>query len=129
MNVWELERWRSQAELLQLRGKAVSTVILEKAFHSMGYPQDLDYHNSLVTWASEATSAGQGVGKDLPHVWDESEYWYRSQMAAIKKAYADLREEKHDVTTLKQLGFDYQKHKEEQELEKQRTEVEAEISQ
>lgn len=122
MDVWELERWRTQAEFLQSRGKSINTVVLEKAFHGMGYPQDLDYHNSLVKWAA---SASPGKGKELPHVWNEREYWYRKEMAAIKKAYANLRDEKHAIKSLEQLGFDYEKHRAEQELEERSAAEEA----
>jgi len=119
MNVWELERWRTQAELLKSRDIPVNSTSLEKSFHSMGYPQDLDYHNDLVSWASQAP---EEEGKTLPRPMGEREYWLRTQMVPMKKAFADLRDNRRSIKTLEDLGFDWEKHKAEERLEAERIE-------
>ncbi|MCJ1390191.1 hypothetical protein MMC18_003049 [Xylographa bjoerkii] len=74
-----------------------------KGFHAQNFPEDFDYHNFLYDWAAQTDSK---VGK-MPHRWDEKERWLRQQFPAIKKAFADLGEERHHVTRVEELGFDY----------------------
>ena len=82
-----------------------------KGFHVQNFPEDFDHHNFLYDWAAQADSQ---VGK-MPHRWNEKERWLRQKFPAIKKAFADRGEERYYVTTVEELGFDY-----EERLEKER---------
>lgn len=74
-----------------------------KAFHVLSFPQDFEYHNELVDWAMRAT----GRGGKMPTRWSAKERWARERFPAIKKAFADKGEARHDIKTLQDLGFDY----------------------
>ncbi|MCJ1238747.1 hypothetical protein MMC14_006738 [Varicellaria rhodocarpa] len=75
-----------------------------KAFHQMNYPQDFIYQNKLFDWAAQT---GGEVGKTAGR-WDERESWLRSKLGAIKEAYAERGEEREKLTTVEELGFDFQ---------------------
>ncbi|MCJ1290610.1 hypothetical protein MMC34_002150 [Xylographa carneopallida] len=75
-----------------------------KGFHTKKYPEDFEYHNFLYDWAAQADSE---FGK-MPHRWNEKEKWLRQKFPAIKKAFADRGEDRHSVTTVEELGFDYE---------------------
>ncbi|MCJ1417702.1 hypothetical protein MMC32_004047 [Xylographa parallela] len=75
-----------------------------KGFHVQNFPEDFDYHNFLYDWAAQTDSK---IGK-MPHRWNERERWLREKFPAIKKAFADRGEARHGVTTVEELGFDYE---------------------
>ena len=75
-----------------------------KAFHQMNYPQDFIYQNELFDWAAQA---GGEVGRTAGR-WGERELWLRSKLGAIKEAYAERGEERERLTTVEDLGFDFQ---------------------
>ena len=74
-----------------------------RAFHTLQFPEDFDYYNDLVDWAMRA----RGRGGDVPMRWSAMETWARERFPAIKKAFADKGDARHDVKTLQDLGFDY----------------------
>ncbi len=75
-----------------------------KAFHVLKFPEDCDYLNELVDWAKRAKDPGRGK---IPPRWNERETWTRKWFPAIKKAFADRGEARHNVRTIEELGFDY----------------------
>lgn len=89
MNMWE-------EEVIAERGTG-------KYFHVLPFPQDFEYHNELVDWATRAT----GRAGKMPMRWSEKERWERERFPAMKKAFADKGDARHDIRTLKDLGFDY----------------------
>ncbi|MCJ1409505.1 monooxygenase [Ptychographa xylographoides] len=74
-----------------------------KGFHVLNFPEDFDYHNRLYDWAD---TVDRNIGK-LPHRWNQKERWTRKRFAAIKKAFADRGELRHQVQTTEDLGFQY----------------------
>ena len=78
-----------------------------RSFHVLPFPQDMDYIEDMVTWASSARDAGQGK---LPPQFSKKERWQRGKAPLIKKAFIDLGERRHDIKTVEQLGFDYSQH-------------------
>ena len=90
----EMSRW--EEDMIAERGAG-------KAFHVLPFPKDLDYHNEFVEWATRAT----GRGGKMPVKWSAKERWARERFPAIKKAFADKGDARHDTETLEELGFDY----------------------
>lgn len=84
-----------------------------KAFHVLSFPEDFEYHNELVDWATHAT----GQGGKLPMRWSAKETWARERFPAIKKAFADKGAARHSIKTLEELGFDYNAWLKEQHLQ------------
>ena len=74
-----------------------------KAFHVLQFPRDFEYHNELVDWATQA-----GPGGKMPKKWSAEERWVRGRIPAIKKAFADKGDGRHNIRTLQELDFDYE---------------------
>ena len=74
-----------------------------RAFHILSFPEDFEYYDELVDWA---TGAAGSEGK-IPTRWSARDRWARERFLAIKKAFADKGHARHGIKTLKQLGFDY----------------------
>ncbi|TID27493.1 flavin-containing monooxygenase [Venturia nashicola] len=79
-------------------------------FHTLKFPKDANYINSMHDWAVEAKSRNGlengGQGK-LPHRWGPWEYWARENFPAIRKAFVAKGEDRRNVTTLEEIGFDF----------------------
>jgi len=88
-------RWEDD----RINNKGVGT-----SFHALNFPEDLDHHNNLHDWAAQTD---KGLGK-MAHKWNEKERWTRQRFPAIKKAFADRGELRHEVRTIEELGFDYE---------------------
>jgi len=84
-------------------------------FHLLNFPRDADYLNAMHDWAM-CTSDAETRGKKPPR-WGSKEYWMRERFPAIKKAFQDKGEDRHKITTLEELGFDYEDHKSELQSE------------
>ena len=86
-----------------------------KMFHILNFPEDFDYHNYLYDWAAQTDPM---TGK-MPHRWTEKERYTRERFAAIKKAFADKGEHRHQVRTVEELGFNYHDWLKEEETKAQ----------
>ena len=97
----EMRQW--EKETIQERGPG-------KGFHVLKFPLDAEYLNTLFHWAESAEKVqgldNDGTGK-LGKYWDGRDIWMRSRFPAIKKAYAERREERFKVRTAEELGFVY----------------------
>lgn len=82
-------------------------------FHVLKFPKDADYINELYRWSMSAEGHG---GKDPPF-WDEKAYWMRERFPAIKKAFQDLGEGRHEVRSLEEVGFSFDEWKREKAME------------
>ena len=104
MRAWEKER-------LEDRGDG-------KAMHILNFPVDADYQNMLYEWASAATPCegleSDGIGL-MGTRCDGRRRWMRSQIPAMKMAYANRGEKRLSVRTVEELGFDYEMWKKTQE--------------
>lgn len=85
-----------------------------KARHLFGYPLDVKYINYLFRKCIEAQPAApelnverQGNGK-IPLFWGEEKAWIRERIAQIKLASRRLGNRRRYVTSLSQLGFEFQ---------------------
>ncbi|KAL2825970.1 hypothetical protein BDW59DRAFT_68626 [Aspergillus cavernicola] len=88
------------------------------AFHLMPFPLDADYLNMLHDWASTAeTRSGlinNGSGK-LCNRWSEKERWMRQMLPEMRKAFFTKGEERRSIKTLEQLGYDFERWRNEQQ--------------
>ncbi|KAK7182283.1 hypothetical protein DPSP01_006995 [Paraphaeosphaeria sporulosa] len=87
-----------------------------KAFHNLGYPEDVDYINTLYHISMSArVCETRGAGK-TPPFWDEEKRWTRQQFPMIKQAALKLGEKRCDVRCMRDLGFDFEAWKREEHL-------------
>lgn len=92
------------------------------AFHYLKFPKDAGYLNELYDWASSASPnhssrvENDGTGK-LGIRWDEKALWARERFPDIRKAYLSRGADRGKVRSIEELGFDFEKWKEEQVLE------------
>ncbi|KAL4894520.1 hypothetical protein BDV59DRAFT_175632 [Aspergillus ambiguus] len=87
------------------------------SFHLLPFPLDANYMNLLYDWAKAADSRpsliNHGNGKEGNH-WGERAKWMRSLFPNIRQTFMDMGEARHGVTSLKQLGYDFEAWKERQ---------------
>ena len=91
----DMEQWESSG--LKERGNG-------KAFHVLPFPQDFDYRNELVSWASQAPQLAEGK---LPSKWAKQDYWVRERIPCIKKAFIAKGEDRRAIRTIGDAGFKY----------------------
>lgn len=84
-------------------------------FHLLLFPKDANYINMMHQWAMSATH-GESKGKKPPF-WGEKEYWMREQFPAIKRAFQERGEDRQNVRTLEELGFDFEEFKRRKSIE------------
>lgn len=94
----EMEAW--EHAVIKLRGDGGD-------FHTLKFPLDADYINEMYDWAATAEE-NEGEGK-LPKRWGRYEYWARENFPAIRKAFVSRGEERKNITTLQEVGFDFDK--------------------
>jgi cation diffusion facilitator CzcD-associated flavoprotein CzcO len=79
-------------------------------FHTLKFPKDAEYINALYDWAASAEKRNGlesgGIGK-LSKRWGAWEYWARENFPAIRKAFISHGEERKDIKSLKELGFEF----------------------
>ncbi|KAH8647262.1 thiol-specific monooxygenase [Xylariales sp. PMI_506] len=97
----DMKAW--EAELVREKGEG-------KAVHAMPFPRDVEYINRLHDASLSAKKAegldNDGAGK-IPPYWGADKAWTRERFPAIKIASRALGDKRHEVRTLKELGFDY----------------------
>lgn len=104
-----MQQW--EEELISQRGAG-------KGFHTLMFPLDADYINELHDWAMGAERMSgpenDGRGKEPPY-WAGKERWVRQRFPAIKKAFQDKGEERHQIRSIEELGVDFERWKMENE--------------
>ncbi|KAH8734764.1 hypothetical protein BGZ61DRAFT_412369 [Ilyonectria robusta] len=91
-----------------------------KAIHVMTSPEDVDYVNRLHDLSTTAATAPElglendGNGKKPPY-WNLETRWIRERVPKIKLASRAVGERRHELRTLKDLGFDYEEWKKSEE--------------
>jgi hypothetical protein len=102
----EMEAWENS--VLQAKGS--------NGFHNLGFPEDVDYINTLYNASMAARICEtRGAGK-TPPFWDEEKRWTRQQFPMIKQAALKLGEKRRDVRCLRDLGFSFEAWKKEESL-------------
>ncbi|KAH8896627.1 thiol-specific monooxygenase [Thozetella sp. PMI_491] len=89
-----------------------------KLLHNLAFPKDIAYINHLHALSLAASRwdglENNGAGKTPPY-WGPEKAWTRERFPLIKIASRALGEKRHEVQTLVELGFDFQKWEREQE--------------
>ncbi|GLA49322.1 hypothetical protein AnigIFM63604_004985 [Aspergillus niger] len=87
------------------------------SFHLLPFPQDADYHNFLHDWAATAPLRqgldNNGAGK-LCNYCGERQRWIRQRLPEMKRVFSEKGQERSSIKNLEQLGFDYDKWKEQE---------------
>lgn len=88
-----------------------------RSFHVLKFPKDAEFINMLHDWAVSVDDQSQAdgvkkIGKTPPR-WGEKEYWTRERFPSIKKAFQDLADERHQRTSLEDVGYNFEKWKQE----------------
>jgi len=96
----------------------------DKRFHYLTSPEDIGYVEMLAKWAESADGEGDGVGKTPPR-WGQKQEWIRMRIADMKRAFVERGEKRREVKTLEEIGFDYEKWKEEEEGDRKGTAAQA----
>lgn len=98
----EMEAWETATIMEQEAGGD---------FHTLKFPKDAEYIISMHDWAVEAKPRDGledgGKGK-LSRRWGPWEYWARENFPAIRKAFLAKGEDRKNVTTLEEIGFDFE---------------------
>lgn len=94
----------SKIEMRNWEASLISEHGAGRYFHALPFPEDMKYLNFLVEWAKRAKQPGQGK---IPPRWSDKETWLRERFPAIKRAFAERGEDRHHVTRVEELGFDY----------------------
>ena len=93
-----------------------------RKFHVLPFPLDATTLNNLYKWAASAKKLDElengGCGK-MGKFWNEREVWMRSKFPEIKRAYAERGEARLRITTVEELGFDYDRRRQEQDSQSQ----------
>ena len=102
-----------------------------RTFHILKFPADANYITLMSNWARSADGVNgidgdtekhkarvesRRIGKQPP-IWAEREYWLRERFPAIKKAFQDRGDERRNVRTVEELGFDFDEYKKERDIE------------
>ncbi len=93
MKAWEMQR-------MEKKGAG-------RKFHHLAFPEDLDYLNELVEWATQADREGDPKGM-LPRKWDKHDYQARKRFARIKKAFASKGEGRREMKKMEDLGYEFE---------------------
>ncbi|KAJ5594391.1 uncharacterized protein N7459_000599 [Penicillium hispanicum] len=84
-----------------------------KSFNTLAFPLDAEYINALHELSALAACRpgleNEGRGRQSPF-WGEKEKWTRERFPLIKKASQALGSRRSEVTSLEQLGFDFDKN-------------------
>lgn len=85
-------------------------------FHLLPFPKDGNYLNAMGHWAwSAAPKEGldnEGKGK-VPPIWGEWEFWCRENFPAIRRAFGEFGEKRHQIRSVKEVGFSFEDFKKE----------------
>lgn len=105
----------SLAEMKAWEDSAVAERGISKSFHVFGYPLDVNYLNFLHDWAAKAERrpglANNGNGRQSIR-WGEREKWVRVRgFPEMKRAFGERVKQGVKVTTIKELGYDYDEWK------------------
>ncbi len=93
MKAWEMQR-------MEKKGAG-------RKFHHLAFPEDLDYLNELVDWATQADREGDSKGM-LPRKWDKHDYQARKRFARIKKAFASRGEGRREIKKMEDPGYEFE---------------------
>jgi cation diffusion facilitator CzcD-associated flavoprotein CzcO len=106
------------AEMQKWEESVIAEVGDGRNFHLLPFPRDGDYLNAMSHWALSAPSKegldDDGKGK-VPPIWGEWEYWCRENFPAIRRAFGEFGEKRHQIKSIEEVGFSFEDFKKEKE--------------
>jgi cation diffusion facilitator CzcD-associated flavoprotein CzcO len=106
----------SKAEMQNWEEDTIADVGDGRNFHLLPFPKDGNYLNAMSHWAlSASTKKGldnDGKGK-VPPIWGEWEFWCRENFPAIRKAFGEFGEKRHDIRSIEEVGFSFEEFQKE----------------
>jgi cation diffusion facilitator CzcD-associated flavoprotein CzcO len=87
-------------------------------FHLLPFPKDGNYLNAMSNWAMSAPVKdgleNNGKGK-TPPIWGEWAFWCRENFPAIRRAFGEFGEKRHQIKSIDEVGFSFEEFKKEKE--------------
>jgi cation diffusion facilitator CzcD-associated flavoprotein CzcO len=87
-------------------------------FHLLPFPKDGNYLNAMGNWAMSALPK-DGLENDrkgkTPPVWGEWAFWCRENFPAIRRAFGEFGEKRHQIKSIHEVGFSFEEFKKEKE--------------
>lgn len=112
-SAWIARMWADRLpvpSITEMRAWESSEASEDKTSHNLAFPKDVAYINHLYQCSIACAKAlgldNDGVGK-MPPYWDAEKAWVRENFPLIKAASRDLGNKRHEIKTLKDLGFTY----------------------
>ncbi|KAF1918818.1 hypothetical protein BDU57DRAFT_511568 [Ampelomyces quisqualis] len=107
------------AEMQKWEQDTVAEVGNGRNFHLLPFPKDGNYLNAMSQWALSASPRkgldNEGKGK-VPPIWGEWEFWCRENFPAIRRAFGEFGERRHQIKSIGEVGFSFEKSKKEKAL-------------
>ncbi|KAL3418123.1 putative flavin dependent monooxygenase [Phlyctema vagabunda] len=101
----EMQSW--EEDLIAERGDG-------KNFHTLKFPLDVTYMNDLHDWSISALTRDGLTAHDqgkIPPYWGAEKRWVRERILLIKQASSKLGAKRSEITSLAELGFDFDEEK------------------
>lgn len=106
----------SNAEMQKWEQDTIAEVGDGRNFHLLPFPKDGNYLNAMSHWALSAAPKesldNEGKGK-VPPIWGEWEFWCRENFPAIRRAFGEFGEKRHQIRSVKEVGFSLEDFKKE----------------
>jgi cation diffusion facilitator CzcD-associated flavoprotein CzcO len=106
------------AEMQKWEESVIAEVGDGRNFHLLPFPKDGNYLNAMSHWALSAPPKegldNDGRGK-VPPIWGEWEFWCRENFPAIRRAFGEFGEKRHQIKSIEEVGFSFDEFKKEKE--------------
>ncbi|KAH7413701.1 hypothetical protein DE146DRAFT_673487 [Phaeosphaeria sp. MPI-PUGE-AT-0046c] len=106
----------SYREMQKWEQETIAEVGDGRNFHLLPFPKDGNYINTMSQWALSAPSKedleNDGKGK-IPPIWGEWEFWCRENFPAIRRAFGEFGDKRHEIRSVEEVGFSYEEFKKE----------------
>jgi cation diffusion facilitator CzcD-associated flavoprotein CzcO len=106
----------SYAEMQKWEANVIAEMGDGRNFHLLPFPKDGNYLNEMSRWALSAPPKegleNDGKGK-VPPIWGEWEFWCRENFPAIRRAFGELGEKRHQARSIEEVGFSFEEWKKE----------------
>jgi cation diffusion facilitator CzcD-associated flavoprotein CzcO len=106
----------SHSEMQKWEAETIAEVGDGRNFHLLPFPKDGNYMNAMSHWALSAPPKegleNDGKGK-IPPIWGEWEFWCRENFPAIRRAFGEFGEKRHQIKSVEEVGFSFEDFKKE----------------
>jgi cation diffusion facilitator CzcD-associated flavoprotein CzcO len=106
----------SYSEMQKWERDTIAEVGDGRNFHLLPFPKDGNYMNAMSQWSLNAPPKegleNDGKGK-IPPIWGEWEFWCRENFPAIRRAFGEFGEKRHQIKSVEEVGFSFEDFKKE----------------